>query len=66
MYLGVHRRLSQIFPFIVSLSISYIFFSTIRIVTSEITNSGRHTKVANIVSAKLLVRRNTMNGLTAK
>jgi len=65
MYLGVHRRLSQIFPLLIPLSISYIFFSTIRIMTSEMTKSGRKTKVANTVSAKLLVRRNAINGLTA-
>jgi len=33
--------------------------------TSEMTNSGRKIKVANTASAKLLVRRNTINGLTA-
>jgi len=65
MYLGVHRRLSQNFPLLIPLSISYIFFSTIRIVTSEMTKSGRKTKVPNTVSPRLLVRRNTINGPTA-
>ncbi len=59
---SIHERLNHTCPLTILLSTSYIFFSTIRIRTSEETN-----KIKKIgISTKLFVRRNHISGATAK
>jgi len=51
----------QTFPLLIPLNTSYIPFSTIRMMTSEITNKDRKTEVAAIVVDKLSDPRDTEN-----